>query len=502
MADKLRTNYGSRKRVNLRGSALNRIGRAINSRTSGLATTQSSFSGLINQPIPTPPLKIGVAEITSSDNLCDVDPIEGETQAPCASDGKYLAAMRFWESDERKWSTEDEELRVDSSIYAEQGTGIPKFSAGDKIPVLFDPRRNWLIPLISPGSQAERQPYRNFVCQQRQMVPRTLSALYTDATEICLEQQSSNDWEPLLPSLLLQPRQPLSAASTATEVLAVVKGGDLLRLSCGTSFYSRSVMGVVEAGICIRFLSKIDGQNFVALGIPRNRSSTAGFTGLPEYSPFGYVNGATSDAPTADAFGNTVRVNAGAGAQWLAAITIYAEVDKLNLDTFVKVFYPGDSESAEFNPQLDHLHQVGAERVHPGIVVDWDGTGFVDKPSTQPDVDQSCWLAFAGGSTQVAAMHGYCYGPCQRMGTFRGNVNGEESTRPLYLMNPPTEEVEGTHVGDLAKGASADFHVLNGDGSDTGFTINAEVRYNAYTSGKKAIIKRLNGVWIANPVEC
>lgn len=382
--------------------------------------------------------------------------------------------------------------------YAELVSGETKLRSSESGPVRLDyaPSEGEVKCIVTIGQSASKpatqSPQYDFTSTTRTRAARTSDVYYNgDTCEVILAHQVSGFGSSYgyLTSLELQPRQALSAVSASVAITTQLNDGDTLQLRCGAGQWSLAGLDVTQCGINVRFLAPA-GDN--ALLNPLVRGTTfGGYAPIGGYQNTGYLQ-PNWQVPYVIA-GDNLTVQIPGKTPWLAEITFFAVVDKLQTETFAKII-GGLSESSDDG---DPLLTLGVSGFFEAIPQQWNGSAWVD-------TQDRCWVTFNGGpirDPEFIAELGLVYGPLTFVGT--GTFDGV--TAPLLAAPYPVEEEwEATASGDTAKGDTGDFILLNGDGSEglPPLTVQAEARWNKCNSGKKCIVKRLNGTLVANPVEC
>jgi hypothetical protein len=100
----------------------------------------------------------------------------------------------------------------------------------------------------------------------------------------------------------------------------------------------------------------------------------------------------------------------------------------------------------------------------------------------------------------LVAHYGKIYGPAKWSGTV--NLGGGNNNVPVYKCSIGDQEWIGRCSSDKNVGDFGTFVLDDSNGSPTGTSVVAHVRYNKYKANKKAIVKLLNGKLVANQVEC
>lgn len=85
------------------------------------------------------------------------------------------------------------------------------------------------------------------------------------------------------------------------------------------------------------------------------------------------------------------------------------------------------------------------------------------------------------------------YGPGKFIGTYNNS--------PIYQCLIGEQEWYGVHIDNLVKNTIADF-TLYYEGLPVSITVPARVRFNGYTGNQAAIIKVIEGEYVANQIEC
>ena len=81
-------------------------------------------------------------------------------------------------------------------------------------------------------------------------------------------------------------------------------------------------------------------------------------------------------------------------------------------------------------------------------------------------------------------------------------IDFDDDGSPVYQSVVGEQKWEATCASTLAKGVSGSFTLLNGDGTPSTISVNANPKWNKYTTPKKAIVERLAGTLVANQLEC
>lgn len=490
-----RTNYPQQGML-VHGSLLNSIGSTLNASIPPICA--SDMTGTFgNMFLGDKPKLIGVAEITDAGNTGGI--VAGERQAPSSSNNKYLCKFRYYNAARTRYLTIDTEMRIDANIYHDTGkaTGqIPVFRVGDVVGAIYDPIGMWCWPLMGP------MPTENetvFYCEEKVgVIPPELargsssSLSAYNAAQFALEVSAPTGW--LASQLMLVPiNDYVNAGATGMfTVYAPLKHYSLLRLKGGVHPSSRASITVSEYKLSVRWLGRISAgmaSGFLAV----NPHGVAGYTTLGNWTQLATTYGRTRDVPTVGVFdANHLRVQMSAtDDEWLAAITVQVKCFRQNQTSFIQVL---NQNVTSIDKGV--LVEPDANGFHPGVIVrDMTGGLYNDR-------DMSAYLAFVDhwptGVQNVVAENRMLYGPAAFMGLHTDGI-------PIYAMNIVKEEYEAISLqqtGSVAKGADEEFLLCNGDGSTSTIRRTARLRWNAYTRGKKVLLWRLNGVLVANQIEC
>jgi hypothetical protein len=490
-----RTNFPPRGML-VHGSLLNQMGGVLNASVPPICASDQTghFS---NAFVGSKPMLVGVAEITDAADTGGI--VNGERQAPHGTSGRYKIKVRVFDGATGTWLPLDTEQRLDANIYHDSAktTGaIPVFKVGEEVPVVYDPVSTWFYPLIGP------MPTENetvFYCEEKVgVIPPELargsasSLSGYNAAQFALEVSAPGGW--LASQLMLVPiNDYVNAGATGTfTVYAPLKQYTLLRLKGGVHPSSRASITVSEYKLSVRWLGRIKtGMASGALAV--NPQGVVGYTTLGNWTQLATTYGRTRDVPTIGIFdANHLRVQmSAADDEWLAAITVQVKCFRQNQTSFIQVLNPNVQSIDE-----GILVEPNANGFHAGVIVrDASGALYNDR-------DMSVYLAFIdhspSGVVNVVAENRMLYGPATFVGLHTDGI-------PIYAMNIVKEEYEAISLeqtGTVAKGADEIFLLCNGDGSTSAIRRTANLRWNGYTRGKKVLLWRLNGVLVANQIEC
>lgn len=142
-----------------------------------------------------------------------------------------------------------------------------------------------------------------------------------------------------------------------------------------------------------------------------------------------------------------------------------------------------------------HLKAANASGVHPGRIVTFtNGT-----KANSSDI----WILFVDhydtDTGAVVAEQGRFYGPALLSGT----LTVSSDARPLYVCHVSEHQYLAQSTSAVTKGSSGTFKLYHtSTEADSGLTVTAECKFNAYTANKWAIVTRINGQYYANQIEC
>jgi hypothetical protein len=334
---------------------------------------------------------IGHARITSVANTCESSNYENETQAPCSSEQKYPCVFRFWSADAMRWLELESVFRVESgaywSEYETHGYGpIPTYALHDVVPVMYDPLRNWCVPLHSPPEQLGSVYLQGGDLQFT--IPTAAGAPFDDAATVCLELFRNNAWVSIVPELHLTRTQ-----SQCVPIMMSLRTGDFLRLTCGKR--GSADYTLVRAGLRLTLAGRIYNQT--ASVIPAFYPARVGFVPISGLTLQGQSTLRFKDALTYVCDGTTIGViSRGPAEEWA-----------VNVEVFASVMSAGSTASlTRFRLTADLELGSNAD----AIILTWNG-------------DTDTWVA---GSTTISVYDWFNTVPIPfRTGQFKGFINYE-----------------------------------------------------------------------------
>jgi uncharacterized membrane protein YgcG len=315
-----RTNY-PQEAVAPHGEWLNRVGRALNG-----GNILESYS---NNGTPAPPVFLGIARIIDASNTCATN-TNGEYQAPCAQEDRYLCKFRFWDSDLQKWDERDTEMRLDAGAFwyfrnlSDTYGAIPAYVVGDMVPALYDPQRGWCIPLESSPQPLGSVTIRG---QLGVEVPKVASAPYQESVIVAVEVFRNGAWRSCLPELTLcgGDMQAATGNSGSMPLTLHLKHNDFIRMTCCTASGTTAVYRIFEHGIRLTHAGRTYNGSatvFTPTHTPYGGARVMGGLQVNASSPLRY-----KDALTFESYGDFIRVKSyGPDDHWLVHVEFWAEI--------------------------------------------------------------------------------------------------------------------------------------------------------------------------------
>lgn len=486
------------------GELLNRVGSQLNSLVPALSASHQN-SSMGNTPVGQPSVIIGVAEIVS-----------------VSSKSSYLGSFRYLDPADGTWKNSSITFPIDSSIYNSiTGKAEPRYKVGDKIAALYDPRSFLFVPLHSPPDYSASL----YIASESKTEPGpSESQLATvDATHVVLERLRGGSGQPDIfkPDMIIRSGSRFGRVTSSISMIVTVEEGDRFRMRCGTGKYSRAVMYVNNSGMSFRWLGR-DGAEANAVEILQSYN-TDGFSTITDMLPTAYCDSRYQDAPQASFQLSKDATDLSSGFvtftipgitknRWVAEVTIFATVEQANIWAFAKIRNPSqesDSQNAPnsaatwVKPDSNGYHDAVMVMDHTGKTYASTEVLGVLLPGSR---DMRIWLAFIdrwpAGTKDIIGEVGLVYGPVVYSGIEVTGDNGE--MRPLWVCTIVKEEYIGTYDGDLKRGESADFRLLNSqfEPNDPEVKVNAVAKANPYKRDTYATITRVNGIMLANQLAC
>ncbi len=515
MADQaptFRTDYSPMRRYAPTGALLNKFGQQINSLTPGISASDCDGHGLGNRNIGKPPLIIGVAIITDDgDTQCS-----NNDEAPCGTDGRYLATFRYWDEQNNKYQNNPNVLlKIDANIYlpdddpAPQQTR-PKYVKGDLVPAMFDSNALWCVPLQSPPDET---PTFSLISTANKKVNRSKDNIpeLNNATQFSiwlLDKDNTRD-EPYgaqAPDLVLVPNGVGQAVGGSNTIITILRDGDTILMKAGTSRHTRIDMHVRISGMQIRFIGRTL-DNDLQPGLIDERDE---FTQIDSWDFYSSDHAGRFGSPNIEPSGDgSIKVKTETeDEEWLAEITYWAEVIQDTVNGFVQIDIQSDSPGSE--KQIGSLVDPNDQDLFDAIVIKGFDIGGGVQKAAEGDPTQRCWLLFddryddpamTGPDSRSIGEQKLIYGPC----TYIGSKDFEGDDRPVYSCMRPEEEYRcnaESQNGTAAVGDSVTFILKDGKGRVSDVKRTALVAWNPLNKAKEAIMRRFQQQRIANQIVC